>query len=727
MKKLLLVFLFFVSYNLFSQAGSSPCNALQLYPYTTCSNNSGAQYAGHYQSEDAAGNNVPMTGTSTLNPVCTTDNETTQSVRWISVTATTTSFTITNLTNYSGPGAATAEQRDYVVYSGPCTTLTQIACSASVVLNGTVNVTGLTAGQTYFIMVSQSAAAFSGYPTANAAATCITSTVPHVPLNDACANAQILINNTTYTSTNADSTADGPSVCQNPATGSVENNVWYQWCAPSNWTPGQSAFLNVNSQVCNSTQGLQLSIYGPGTTCAQISGGTATSLVCQNPGSTTNYNYTFVANPNQCYLINIDGFAGTACTYNIQVSASVVCATPPAAPTASVTVQPTCGTPTGTIVVTAPLGGTLQYSINDVNYQSSTTFTGVAPGTYNVTVRDTSTGCVSTATVLVVNAAGGAPAVPTITTTAPTCVAAGSSSISNYVGGITYIFTPSGPTVAVGGAISGMVVGTSYTVTAGNGSCSSVSSASFSNMAMLVTPAVPTASVTVQPTCLIPTGTVVVTAPTGSNLVYSIDNGVTYQASTTFSGLAENSSYTVLVSDSSTGCTSSPSSLMNINSIPASPLVTLTSGCNGANYQITASVTIGTASYEWFDSNSNPIGSTATVFVSSIDTYQVNVTVDNCTTTEYILIDNVTCIIPKGVSPNGDGLNDNWDLTGLNVNKAQIFNRYGKEVYSKSNYTNEWNGRTNNGNELPDATYYYVLSLPNGVVKTGWVYLNREN
>ena len=62
----------------------------------------------------------------------------------------------------------------------------------------------------------------------------------------------------------------------------------------------------------------------------------------------------------------------------------------PAAPTASVTVQPTCAVPTGTIVITAPTGAGLTYSIDGTNlYQTTTgTFTGVAPGTYNVTVQD---------------------------------------------------------------------------------------------------------------------------------------------------------------------------------------------------------------------------------------------------------------------------------------------------------------------------------------------------
>ena len=129
----------------------------------------------------------------------------------------------------------------------------------------------------------------------------------------------------------------------------------------------------------------------------------------------------------------------------------------PAAPTASVTVQPTCAITTGTIVVTAPTGAGLTYSINGVTYQAGTTFAGLAPGPYNVTVKNAS-GCVSPATPLTVNP------VPT-------------------------------------------------------------------------PPAAPTASVTVQPTCATPTGTIVVTAPTGAGLTYSID-GTNYQAGTTFTAVA---------------------------------------------------------------------------------------------------------------------------------------------------------------------------------------------
>ncbi len=76
----------------------------------------------------------------------------------------------------------------------------------------------------------------------------------------------------------------------------------------------------------------------------------------------------------------------------------------PAAPTASVTVQPTCDVPIGTIGITAPLGD-FEYGLDGAAFQAATTFTLVAPGNHNVTVRSiTDITCVSPATALTVNA-----------------------------------------------------------------------------------------------------------------------------------------------------------------------------------------------------------------------------------------------------------------------------------------------------------------------------------
>lgn len=82
--------------------------------------------------------------------------------------------------------------------------------------------------------------------------------------------------------------------------------------------------------------------------------------------------------------------------------------------------------------------------------------------------------------------------------------------------------------------------------------------------------------------------------------------------------------------------------------------------------------------------------------------------------------------IPKGISPNGDSLNDSFDMAGqAPVSKLEVFNRYGNKVYSRMDYVNEWHGQGDNGNDLPVGTYYYAVYFKDGLTKTGWVYINR--
>ncbi len=75
---------------------------------------------------------------------------------------------------------------------------------------------------------------------------------------------------------------------------------------------------------------------------------------------------------------------------NVYFSSINLC-TPPVITAPTVT-QPTCTTPTGTIVVNATGTGALEYSLdNSVSWQPGSTFSGLAPGSYNIAVRLIST------------------------------------------------------------------------------------------------------------------------------------------------------------------------------------------------------------------------------------------------------------------------------------------------------------------------------------------------
>ncbi|WP_296381878.1 fibronectin type III domain-containing protein [Winogradskyella sp.] len=85
-----------------------------------------------------------------------------------------------------------------------------------------------------------------------------------------------------------------------------------------------------------------------------------------------------------------------------------------------------------------------------------------------------------------------------------------------------------------------------------------------------------------------------------------------------------------------------------------------------------------------------------------------------------------TCVIPQGISPNGDMYNQTFDLSSYGVTKLEIFNRNGTLVYSKTNYTNEWEGQTNDGKELPVGTYFYTMEYEGGTkTRSAWIYINK--
>ena len=162
-------------------------------------------------------------------------------------------------------------------------------------------------------------------------------------------------------------------------------------------------------------------------------------------------------------------------------------------------------------------------------------------------------------------------------------------------------------------------------------------------------------------------------------------------------------------------------------------------GCNNDQYVVTilSENPNGDYTYTWTNTSGSPVGNNSAAFnvtdyVTGLSNPQlpmeftVTVSSNGCSQSEIVTVTQFLCVVPKGISPNGDGVNDSFDLSGLNVHKLKIFNRYGTEVYHFSgNYTNQWKGECKEGTVLPSGTYYYLIETNNNQSKTGWVYLNK--
>lgn len=80
-------------------------------------------------------------------------------------------------------------------------------------------------------------------------------------------------------------------------------------------------------------------------------------------------------------------------------------------------------------------------------------------------------------------------------------------------------------------------------------------------------------------------------------------------------------------------------------------------------------------------------------------------------------VNGVGCVdIPSAFTPNADGINDSWVIRSIKNypdNQIKIFTKWGELIFSSSGDAAPWDG-TNNGNDCPAATYYYVVKLGNG-------------
>lgn len=96
-------------------------------------------------------------------------------------------------------------------------------------------------------------------------------------------------------------------------------------------------------------------------------------------------------------------------------------------------------------------------------------------------------------------------------------------------------------------------------------------------------------------------------------------------------------------------------------------------------------------------------------------------------------IENCPPFVPEGFSPNGDTINDTFEISGLKDvfdYELTIYSRLGNLIYKGDNTIPFWDGTPNEGfggNEAPTGVYFWSLKLrdSNFDNRVGWVYLNR--
>lgn len=234
-----------------------------------------------------------------------------------------------------------------------------------------------------------------------------------------------------------------------------------------------------------------------------------------------------------------------------------------------------------------------------------------------------------------------------------------------------------------------------------------------------------TSSITINPLPVVsitPSGSTVFCA--GSNVMLDAGSGFPsylWSNSSNQQSITVSSSgnYNVIVTDAS-GCSNMTSTSVTVNALP---IVSITASDTvlhpGSSMILIAN---GASSYSWSTGNySNNIT------VTQSGTYSVmGIDANGCTASDSIVVMNENpdqiYVSSSIMTPNGDGINEYLvierigDYTSCDL---KVYNMWNDEVFSVSGYKNDWAGYGNNGKQVPDGPYYYIISCDDKPVLKG--------
>ncbi|MEO0311965.1 MAG: hypothetical protein RIQ89_1622, partial [Bacteroidota bacterium] len=408
-------------------------------------------------------------------------------------------------------------------------------------------------------------------------------------------------------------------------------------------------------------------------------------------------------------------------TYNVLITDSLGCTgsysysiNQPAAPLAVVGIvtDVLCNNGNTGAITANPSGGTSPYNIIWSIGDTTATIDSLVIGTYALTVIDFN-GC-SIIDSFTVNQSSGISANATVGSAA--CLNNLFASVAVQATGGTGLLTYSWNTGDTTATISNLIAG-NYTLTiTDSASCTQVFSYTVVDTSAI--------QITAASNTFCEGSSAELTAPSIGNANYQwYANGqlLSNQTAVTIT-VTDTASYYVVVSAACGLDTSASIALTQV----ANPVITISDGlilCQEKSVQLFAS---GGENYIWSPSQSLNNAATENPIASPSVTTTYTVTVSNsfgCVATDSVRIE--VCdelIIPNGFSPDGDGVNDVFEIVGIERypnNNLKIFNRWGNLVFEQDGYSNTWNGVVNTkgivvGEKVPAATYYYILDLGDG-------------
>jgi gliding motility-associated-like protein len=461
-----------------------------------------------------------------------------------------------------------------------------------------------------------------------------------------------------------------------------------------------------------------------------------------NPiGGTPPYTYSLNGGPAQAngtfsglnsgnYLVTV--FDANGCPYymgNIVVpnSSGVTDAT-------VIEIDPNCNASDGAITI-IPIGGVSPYvySINSGPGQGSGVFSNLAAGFYEIAITDDN-GCTFTYYNIALTDQPGnlVPDVSIVANQNPIClgdnvnfnaVATNGGTAPNFewfVNG-TSVQSGSGSTY-IGTFNDGDVV---TVIMTSNENCLALATANSNAITITVTqPTTPTVDVVASETviCFGDNVDFTATSPdcaTPSNYQWQV-NGITAQTgpSDTFSSSAlPDGADVVCIMTCDDDCTTlgtSTAITMSVTEISVNAGPDQVIG-EGESTQLDGS---SSGTYLWTPSStlSDPTAADPVATPPETTTYILEYTENGCTVYDDVTI-YVTqlIVIPNTFTPNGDGVNDTWEIFKIENYPdciVTIYTRWGQKIFNEVGYQEEerWDG-TNHGLHLPASTYYYVIDL----------------